>query len=210
MRDNRPLTAAIETGNLKNYFYQSLSEICDRRSVDSQDDSIAYIVNLLCDYARSDRLFVWDKEIGFNLRPLALMYGDAIEAQDLKQRATALRRLGDVALFISGIFNASLSRKPVGVDYYINMGGGAYGWLSENLEISRHTSLDHELFRDLSLRFARYVSVLEEFSENTVLRKDKDLIALQKLWQERNDPHFAEKTDRETIAVSDESNRLIH
>jgi hypothetical protein len=210
MRDNGSISTSIETGNLKNYFYQSLSEICSKQQKDTSDDSIAYIVNLLCDYSRSDRLFTWDKEIGYNLSPLALMYGDAVQTQDPKQRASALRRLGDVALFISGIFNASLTRKPVGIDYYINMGGSAYGWLSDNLETDNRSSLDHSVFRDLSERFSNYVRVLEEFAGSTVLRKDNDATALHRQWVENTNAHSEAKNKRGVPSTPITDNSIIH
>ena len=55
MPDFTSESGKIEPENLKSYFYQSLSEICERRNLDSSDSSLAYIVNLLCDYSRSAR-----------------------------------------------------------------------------------------------------------------------------------------------------------
>ena len=54
------------------------------------------------------------------------MYSDALEEESGEARNQILRRLGDVALFISGVFSRSLKRRVVDVDYYIAMGGGAY------------------------------------------------------------------------------------
>ncbi len=200
----------IETGELKEYFFHSISGICDRRSMNSSDSSIAYIVNLLCHYVRSDHLFDWDRDAGYDVRPLALLYGEAMQATDPKHRHSTLRRLGDVALFISGMFNASLSRKPVGLDYYINMGCGAYGWLSDNLESCDSVSLNHEVFRELSERFPDFVGILDEFADSSSLRGDKDLIALYELWLKNKDPRIAEKIKQKGIPVSGVSNQFKH
>lgn len=161
-------------GNLKSYFFQSITEICERRDVESSDNSVAYIVNLLCHFARSDQLFDWDESTGYDIRPLAMLYGDAIKASNQKHRASVLRRLGDIALFIAGMFRASLSRKPIGLNYYINMGGGAYGWLSDNLENMNSSSLDHEVFRELSEQFPGYVQILDEFADCSGFRGKSD------------------------------------
>jgi hypothetical protein len=203
-------TRAIETGELKEYFFDSISRICERRSLESSDSSIAYIVNLLCHYVRSEQLFDWDQEAGYDIRPLALLYGEAMQAKDQMHRLSTLRRLGDVALFISGMFNASLSRKPVGLDYYINMGGGAYGWLSDDLENSANVSLNYEVFRELSERFQDFVGILDEFADGSSLRGNKDLISLYELWLESKDPRVAEKIKQKGIAVSGVSNQLKH
>ncbi len=202
--------ASIETGSIKSYFYQALSDICERRKVDSSQSSIAYIVNLLCQYARSDQFFNWDQNTGYDLRPLALLYGDAVQAKNSGQRVSALRRLGDVALFISGMFNPSLSRKPVGLDYYINMGGGAYGWLSDDLENGNGSSLDSEVFRELSARFANFVTILDELADSSSLRGDKDLIALYEMWLRTNDPRIAEKIEQLGVPVSSVTNQITH
>jgi hypothetical protein len=203
-------TGKIETGNLKSFFHQSLSEICQRRKLETSDSSLAYIVNLLCEYSRSDQFFDYDSTTGFDIRPLALQYGDALEAANKHQRMSVLRRLGDVALFISGIFNASLSTKPVGVDYYIDMGCGAYGWLSTDIENSGDTPLDSAVFRELSDWFPRFVSLLDEFTDNSSLRRNSDLISLYELWLQNRDPRLAEKIRKKGINVSEVKTRLIH
>ena len=210
MSDTASASGNIATGNLRDYFFQSLNEICERRSMESSDSSIAYIVNLLCEYTRSDQLFDWDQTTGYGLRPLAMLYGDAMQAPDQKQRIAALRKLGDIALFIAGLFNSSLSRKPVGVDYYIDMGGSAYGWLSEDLENSGPVLLDHEVFRELSEAFPGFVGVLDEFADNSGMRGDRDLIAMYELWLKSKDPRIAEKIKQQGVNVSSVSNRFTH
>ena len=180
---------------VKDYFYHSLNKVCERRSTEASDSSMAYIVNLLCQYVRVDQLFEWNQETGYGLQPLALIYGEAINAPDEQHRISALRRLGDNALFISGLFVTSLVRKPVNVNYYIKMGGGAYGWLSEHLERQHSSSLHPEVFRELSERFADFVGVLDEFADSSSLRSDKDLLRLYEHWLTTNDENFGPEDD---------------
>ena len=210
MSTTTTVTGKIETGNLRSYFHRSLHEICERRNLESSDSSLAYVVNLLCDFARSEHLFDYDKVNGYDLRPLALLYGDAMAAPDLKQRTAALRKLGDVALFISGMFNPSLANKSAGVDYYIEMGCSAYGWLSSDLENSSATLLSSEVFGELSKWFPQFVAVLDEFADNSGLRGDRDLIALYELWLRNKDPRLAEKIKQKGINISGVSNRVTH
>ena len=178
---------------VKDYFYRSLNEVCERRDTEASDSSKAYIVNLLCQYVRVDQLFEWNQDSGYGLQPLALMYGEAINARDEHHRISALRRLGDIALFISGLFVTSLVRKPVDVNYYIKMGGGAYGWLSDHLERQSGSSLHPEVFRELSERFVDFVGVLDEFADSSSLRSDRDLLRLYEHWVITKDENFAGK-----------------
>ncbi len=202
--------SSIATDGLKACFYDSISEICHRRKLDSSDCSIAYVVNLLCHFARSDQFFQWDNDNGYELPPLALLYGEATQAINLKHRVSALRRLGDIALFVSGIFSQSLARKPIGVDYYITMGGGAYAWLSENLQTRQSVKLDHEVFRELSCRFSDYVNILDEFADNSGFRGNRDLISLYELWLKNNDARIADKIKRKGVAICNVNNRRTH
>ena len=198
------------SGSIKVYFYQSLNLICEKRSTDASESSLAYIVNLLCQYVRADQFFEWNQETGYDLRPLALLYGEAVNSVDGQHRMSTLRRLGDIALFVSGLFGPSLARKPAGVDYYIDMGGGAYGWLSDSLEGRSNQPLNSDVFRELSERFGDFVNVLDEFADCSSLRSDKDLITLYEQWLRNNDPSVARKISEKGVAISHVDNHSRH
>jgi hypothetical protein len=199
-----------QSGSIKAYFYQSLSRVCEKRNTDASESSLAYIVNLLCQYVRADQFFEWNQETGYDLRPLALLYGEAVNAVDGQHRMSTLRRLGDVALFVSGLFGPSLARKPVGVDYYIDMGGGAYGWLSDNLAGRTNPPLDSVVFRELSERFGDFVNLLDEFADCSSLRSDKDLITLYEQWLCNKNPSVACKIREKGVAISHVDNHSRH
>ena len=75
---------------------------------------------------------------GFTLPP-----AEAYEAQP-PIRTKLFRRIGDVSLYVGGFFQQSLSRKVVDVDYYIEVGGRAYG-LVAGAEEPAHRSIYEEL-----------------------------------------------------------------
>lgn len=210
MFDNASNKSLMTTGCVKDYFYQSLNKVCERRSTDASDSSLAYIVNLLDQYVRVDQLFEWNQDTGYGLQPLALMYGEAVNARDEQHRISALRRLGDIALFISGLFVTSLVRKPVDVNYYIKMGGGAYGWLSESLQRQPRSSLNPEVFRELSQQFGEFVGVLDEFADTSSLRSDKDMLKLYEDWLSSSDPATASKLSKTSVASNGTEKKLIH
>src|SRR2546430_13009986 len=55
------------------------------------------------------------------------MLADALEATSVAGRELALRRLGDISLFMASLFARGFSRRLADVDYHIVMGGRAYG-----------------------------------------------------------------------------------
>jgi hypothetical protein len=140
------------------------------------EHTVHYVVNLLALYARSDRLYEHTSD-GLDIKPLALMLNDAREAASLAGRRAALRRLGDVALFIGGFFAHSLSRKLVDVDYYIAMGGTAYGALSDTLR----AELLGAVYAELAGKFGGFVDVLAEVGAARP-NSDSDILRLYEIW----------------------------
>ncbi|MDH3588062.1 MAG: hypothetical protein OEQ74_01530, partial [Gammaproteobacteria bacterium] len=114
----------VAVANLREFFHDSLDAALANQRVDAGDQTAHYIVNLLTLFSRSEELYD-EGDQGRSIRPLAFMLSDALDADSVHDRDRALRRLGDVALFMAGFFSHSFSRKLIDVDYYISMGGGA-------------------------------------------------------------------------------------
>ena len=119
----------ITSKTLMEYFHDSVDGALSNQSIEAEPDTVYYLVNLLSVFSRSENFYERTAD-GRQIKPLALMYGDAINQPSAETRCKALRRLGDVSLFISGVFSESLNRKVVDLDYYAAMGEGAYGSLS--------------------------------------------------------------------------------
>ena len=187
---NRGDKLIVET-NVTGFFQGLVSDAVENQQVDVSDETVCYVVNLLSSFAHSDTLFEHTSE-GPMIRPLALLYGEALEAPSREVRNHALKRLGDVALFISGIFSDSLNRKVVDVDYYITMGGNAYGSLSsESRQLARWHAFS-SIFNELGSKFAMLVDVLNEVGDQTNLRNDRDIMRLYEIWQ-RTGSRYAER-----------------
>ena len=88
-----------------------------------------------------------------------------------------------MALFISGLFSSSLCRSLVDVDYYVQMGGNAYGFLADSGRIARKTRTLKITFMELSRQFAAFTDVLAEVSEAGRLNNSVDIMRLYELWQ---------------------------
>ena len=80
--------------------------------------------------------------------------------QEREERIRTLRRLGDVSLYKAGFFAGALQSSVVGPDYYIQMGGTAYGQVAE---LSSGAGFA-EVYRELCSKFRALVDVLEEIA----------------------------------------------
>jgi len=189
-------TGQLITGmNVTEYFRESVTSALSHQQVEAGEETVFYVVNLLSYYTRADRLFSQTDD-GILLRPLALMYAQALEASTMIGRQNALKRLGDVALVVSGLFAGSFSQKLVDIDYYIAMGGGAYGFLSDISAGAAHSRLFSVIFGELSAKFQIFVDVLAEVSENANLGSQTDILRLYEIWMRTGSPRAAERLRR--------------
>jgi hypothetical protein len=177
-RDPHPVVA---TRDVRGYFQDSVERAMHALRVRAAEHTVHYVVELLALYARSENLYR-PTPAGRELEPLALMLRDALEAPSVAQRRAALRRLGDVALFIAGFFAHSLARKLVDVDYYIAMGGTAYGALSDSLRSGERGPAAVHVYAELARKFAGFVDVLAEISLGERPGTDTDLLRLYEIW----------------------------
>ncbi|MCU0735058.1 MAG: hypothetical protein MUF20_05975 [Methylotetracoccus sp.] len=107
---NRAGGALVTDVNVREHFRDSIHSALTHQKVEATEDTVYYVVNLLAHYTHAENLFSQTAE-GVDLKPLALIYAEAVEAQSAEERHTALKRLGDIALLISGLFSSSLNRK---------------------------------------------------------------------------------------------------
>ena len=165
--------------NLQDYFRTSIDDVVSRQQVDIDPHAAHYVVNMLTLFSRSDELYEDDGEV-YGLRPLALMLADAADADSVEQRNQLLQRIGDVALFISGFFSDGLASKAVDVDYYIQMGGNAYGSLSDEVRGTFRGRAVADVFQELAIKFQLVVDVLNEISDGP---SDRDLLRAYEVWR---------------------------
>jgi hypothetical protein len=174
------------------YFSEAVQTAISRRRAAVSGETAIYLTNLLTGFLTAEHLYDVTPD-GVTIRPLAMLYGDAVQASSIEERVKALRRLGDIALFISGLFAHSLGRSLVDVDYYIAMGGNAYGCLADNGHRSRFVRRLQEVFMELATRFTECVDVLSEVGEKANLNNDTDILRLYEIWLGSGSPRAAEK-----------------
>ena len=173
--------AVIVKADLREHFHDQVETALGKQALVVEQATNIYLVNLLMLFLDTRELFD-DGEDGRHLKPLALHYADAVNAENLAERSVALKKLGDVALFIAGLFAGSLNRKLVDVDYYIAMGGSAYGCLHDLSQSRLSRSRHHSLFADLATNFSNLVDVLGEVGDSCNLSSNADTLRLYEIW----------------------------
>ena len=99
-----------------------------------------------------------------------------------RSESLALQRIGDVALFIAGFFADSLAHKLVDLDYYIYMGGSAYGSLSDEVRGTVRGRALAGVYAELAAKFQIVVDVLNDVRDETRRSSDIDLLRTYEVW----------------------------
>ena len=167
--------------DIREYFRESVRGAVVNQQLTVNEETILYVVNMLTSFTRSESLFE-RTEHGYEIRALAMIYADTVTAETAAQKNRVLQRLGDIALFISGLFSYSLHRSLVDVDYYAAMGGNAYAHLADSMRNNYKGKTISMVFTELSLKFLALVDVLAEINEKSVLASDTDILRLYELW----------------------------
>jgi len=157
------------------YFRELVEKAIARQRLTSSEVSAFYLVQLLDSFVRPDRAYL-DAGIDYD-QPLAHLLCEAIASRE-ERRFTLFKATGDLSLFISGFFSDSVMRKPVDFDYYVSLGGYAYGRAAR---LSAHQTAA-EVFEELSQKFSRFVDVLTEVSEASTLTDHTSLLRLYEKW----------------------------
>lgn len=202
-------TLLVTTMGIRDHFRDQVLTSLHRQHVAVQDGTAGYLVDLLTSYAHAGRLFSEGQQ-GLELRALADLYADAAHADGAEQRNHALKTLGDLALFISGVFSGYLNRRLVDVDYYISMGCGAYRDLRDFVR-ARLSADGAQVFDELSRKFPQLVDVLAEVSEESNLGAQQDLMRQYELWLRTRSPRALAKLQRRGVHPTPQASlRVAH
>lgn len=184
---SNPSGGLIAVSNLREFFHESVQHALREQRVDIDDHTEHYVVNVLTMFARSEELYERTSE-GVRLKPLAHMLAQAAEAPTIEQRDFALRRLGDVSLFIAGFFAQSFARKLIDIDYHIAMGGRAYSTLAEAARGRMRTQAMAAIYLELAQKFQRVVDVLNAVAEMAHTHTHKDILRQYEIWMKTGSP----------------------
>lgn len=183
--------------NPSEYFHAAVSGAVASLKIDVSEHAQSYIVHLLSHFISIDNFYPTDSE-GKRAETLTQQLVNALEEETLEARAVRLRQMGDFSLYIAGFFTDSLNRKLVDVDYYISMGGAAYGNVAR-LEERRSRA---QLFQELSNKFPKFVDILAQISEETGFHASnpQDLLRIYDLWLKTGSERLAKQLAKAGIA----------
>ena len=167
--------------SLSGYFSERLTRYARRYRPPPHEDTCWYLGNLLERFGRSEQLFAYQDE-RLMLRPLALLYSDAIEADNARERCLLLQQLGDMALFLGALFPERFVRRGILQDYFIGMGGSAYDYLADNARTNRH------IFAELANTFTRMLEMVANACSRTQRLTTEEVLALYQRWLSTGDP----------------------
>ncbi len=179
---------------LADYFRERLTEYGSTLNPAPQEDTLWYLGDLLARFGHSDQVFCYE-DGALTLRPLALLYKDARETAQKRERCLLLRQLGDLALFIGALFPENYARKGIKKDYFVGMGGGAYDYLAENSRTHGH------VFSELSAMFARLLDLVAKVCSKKNHFSAGDILGLYQRYQATGDPYAAQQLQMLGIAL---------
>ncbi|HET7608922.1 MAG TPA: hypothetical protein VFL84_09615 [Gammaproteobacteria bacterium] len=151
--------------SLQEFFKDSVADAMAKQGVAAEDHTAYYVVNLLTLFARYETLY-HEGNPGPGLQPVALLLAAAAETPNREARNALLRRIGDTSLFVAGFLGDGFARKLIDIDYYIDMGGAAYGRLSDSVRGTREGRAFGTVFAELAEKFRDFVDVLAEIRDS--------------------------------------------
>lgn len=176
----REIPLLVDTKSLPEFFKEKVSKSLNHLRIEASPDAEYYLVQLLTSFAQSQKLYEQDEKGEIIDKALALRLFDAMLATP-SEKIPIFKKMGDIALYVSGFFADSFFRKIVKADYYIHMGEAAYLSASQLLNNDSKKTLK-ELFEELSSRFTKFVDVLTDVAESAHLQSDQSLLKLYERW----------------------------
>jgi hypothetical protein len=171
----------ITETSLSGYFSRRLTRYARRFRSPPHEDTCWYLGSLLERFGRSEQLFSF-QDGHMTLRPLALLYSDAIEADNTRERCLMLQQLGDMALFLGALFPERFTRRGILQDYVVGMGGSAYDYLADNARTNRH------IFAELANTFTLMLEMVANACSRRHRLTTEEVLALYQRWLSTRDP----------------------
>jgi hypothetical protein len=173
--------------NANEYFLEAVTSAAHKYPLKHASLVKPYLASLLSKFLLSENLFVTEEQ---QLRnpTLAFLLKEAIEAP-LNEQKPKYQHLGDVALYISAVFPASLNKSLVGVDYYIQMGSSAY---AQTADLSPKSKI---VFNTLADEFTKVMDLLAEATEITPTNEDQ-VLQLYELFMITKSPRILAKLNQ--------------
>jgi methylphosphotriester-DNA--protein-cysteine methyltransferase len=154
------------------FFHGEVRAALEARHLEANESTEFYLVNLLCEYTTT----------AVDDDPLSLKLA-AAQQQSPDERFRLLKEVGDTSLYMSGFFAEALARRLVDVDYYMTMGGSAYGQLAGMVGgVTRGATRFRDVYEELAAKFPAFVDVLGEIRSRSAFAPGGNVIRLYEEW----------------------------
>lgn len=180
------------------YFQTVVNEACEQRGFKTFALAKGYLADLLRFYVPAANLF--DEIDASGRRQRETLAETFLKAQNAEPavRIELMKKMADRSLYIAGFFGDSLQRKLIDVDYYIDMGGMAYGALASSVR----EDMTSKVYADYAHRFFDYVEVLSHISSKSARQNEENLLRLFEVYAKTGSEVAREKLlERGLIAV---------
>lgn len=182
----------VEPGNLRHFFQESVCDAMTNQHLKADEHTVVYLVNLLVHFTDARNLF-HNSPDGPVIKPLAVHLAEAAQAPSRHAQVGALRELGDMALFLAGLFGERLERSLVDIDYYIAMGGGAYESLADMTSAAGHEAALQVVFTELGENFRAFVEIFTEVGDQAATPRQADILRLYEQWLKFGSPRARQR-----------------
>ena len=169
--------------SVEGFFKEILCEALDHSGMKVAESTEYYLVALMGEFTKGR---ISDEPLGLKL----------VSTEETAARVAALKEIGDTSLYVSGFFAQSVSRQMVDLDYYIGMGGAAYGELAGRMGGSSVAGV----YAELSSRFPDFVDVLGRI-RSQVNFAGHDVMALYQEWLRTRSDWIEERLSQMGVLV---------
>ena len=176
--------------DLTTYFKGEVQTAAEKQGLEATPATFDYLANVLSRFSNIDALMIQTQtetltgeKTSRTLPVLAQMFFEGF-TNPITEQLIKFQQLGDVALFTSGFLSERVKRSIVDLDYYVSMGEMAYdraGKIKNSLSSQEHVV---NVYFELSRSFPRFVEVLAELADKSLLANDKDTLKLYEKWLE--------------------------
>ncbi len=184
--------------SLEVFFQQEVDRALKDKGLKTGTLTEFYLVQLLATYANHP----------IDDTPLAVKMMEAQE--NPPKRRERLREVGDTSLFVSGFWSDSFARRIVDVEYYIGLGGSAYGELA-NSGPGWARDPYGDVYASLAEDFPRFVDVLTLVSHRMLPTPGvQDIVKLYEKWTKTRSMWAAKRLAALGVVLGDKDGERTH
>ncbi len=176
----RNLPQILDGTRLQEYLQEKVEWSTLAEPLEISETTKFYVVDLLTRFERTEHLFTAE--------PLAMMYARAMRG-DAATQVRELKKIGDTALWNIGFFSEHLQKGIVSMNYYMDMGSGAYSALSAQLASE---DVFANLYHELSENFYGLTNVLKRLAAADHVANNSELLQLYERYLKTGDESIRE------------------